>query len=54
AAIALLAYESHMDVKTSDHRPVTAIFDVEFVCDVNSLDKATHADQTKSEVCAVQ
>ncbi|RHY40404.1 hypothetical protein DYB30_010088, partial [Aphanomyces astaci] len=54
AAIALLAYESHMDVKTSDHRPVTAIFDVEFVCDVNGLDKATHADQTKSEVCAVQ
>ncbi|KAF0703411.1 hypothetical protein AaE_015389 [Aphanomyces astaci] len=53
-AIALLAYESHMDVKTSDHRPVTAIFDVEFVCDVNGLDKATHADQTKSEVCAVQ
>ncbi|OQR99267.1 inositol polyphosphate 5-phosphatase [Achlya hypogyna] len=54
SAIHLHAYESHMDIKTSDHRPVSAIFDVTFDSYDDGKQNTTISDQTKSEVCTVQ
>ncbi|OQS06626.1 hypothetical protein THRCLA_01335, partial [Thraustotheca clavata] len=48
-AIRLLEYHSHMAIKTSDHRPVTAIFDVDFSHHDQSVRGSAVSNQTKSE-----
>ncbi|EQC34021.1 hypothetical protein SDRG_08237 [Saprolegnia diclina VS20] len=52
--IQLRSYESHTEIRTSDHRPVSAVFDVAFAGHEPQLHAAAKSNQTKSEVCSVQ
>ena len=57
-AIQLLKYDSFSRIKTSDHRPVYAVFDVNFNPSIHSstIDESSPPlkTQTRSEVCVIQ